>query len=173
MKDDLVLQPDETVKEVVDRSTFPHATYATVSPDEYRNKFGYKLYLQESGPVPTPKVEQFISSFRYEVDPTGRSANDAGAKLDSGKVMADLLQDFNKALIAVAEVATFGANKYSRGGWKSVPDGYNRYSAAMMRHWLKEKDEDTDQDSGLLHQAHLAWNALARLQFLLEGRKDA
>lgn len=103
-------------------------------------------------------------------DPYGIPQHAPGSKLDNGKVMADLLQDFNKALIAVAEIATFGANKYSRGGWKEVPDGYNRYSAAMLRHWLSEPEEDLDQDSGLLHAAHLAWNALARLQFLLKER---
>ena len=84
--------------------------------------------------------------------------------------MAGLLQDFGNALLAVSEVATFGANKYSRGGWMSVNDGYNRYTDAMMRHFLYGKDGDEDPDSRLLHDAHLAWNALARLEFKLRDK---
>jgi hypothetical protein len=40
-----------------------------------------------------------------------------------------------------------------------------------MRHWLLEPDEERDKDSKLSHQAHLAWNALARLQYLLEEKE--
>jgi len=102
-----------------------------------------------------------------EKDPLGKKPSDPGAKLDDGKVMAHLLQQFSRALMAVAEVSTFGANKYSIGGWQEVENGAFRYSNAMMRHYLKEALEDVDPDSGLLHEAHLAWNALARLELKL------
>ena len=114
-------------------------------------------------PGPTPSKEE---------DPYGIPAHAPGSKLDNGKVMVDLLLDFNKALLAVAEVSTFGARKYSRGGWKHVPDGYHRYTAAMMRHWLLEPDEEVDSDSKLSHQAHVCWNSLARLELLLRGRNE-
>jgi len=151
MKLDLVYTPDETVTEVVQRRTFPPTVYATV---EYAEPMSH-----------------FVTGLQ-EIDPTGRSAKEEGAKLDQGKIYAHILQDFDLALTEVMKVATFGANKYTRGGWESVPNGYVRYSDAMMRHYLKEGREDNDPDSGLSHQAHLAWNALARLQFLLRGDKN-
>lgn len=105
---------------------------------------------------------------KRETDPTGREASTPGAKLDAGKVRPDLiLSGMPRALLAVAEVGAFGANKYTENGWMSVPDGAKRYTAAMDRHRLKETLEDVDGDSGLLHQAHLAWNALARLELAL------
>ena len=108
-----------------------------------------------------------------EEDPTGIGAHDPGAKLDAGKVMASLLLDFNKALLAVAEVGTIGAKKYSRGGWKEVPDGYNRYTDAMLRHLFADSDyDDGVGGTGLLHDAQVAWNALARLQYRLEGKLE-
>lgn len=116
-------------------------------------------------------LEESVKSSTHEADPNGLSAHSPGAKLDDGKVMADLLQGFSRALMAVGEVATFGAKKYTRDGWKSVDDAYNRYSAAMMRHYLKEMLEDVDADSKLLHQAHLAWNALARLEIMLRDMR--
>lgn len=102
-----------------------------------------------------------------ERDPNGVEPHAPGAKLDDGKPEADLLQDFGLALMAVAEVSTYGKRKYSRGGWLHVADGFNRYSAAMMRHWFKESVEEYDADSDLLHAAQVAWNALARLELML------
>ena len=106
-----------------------------------------------------------------ESDPTGRAAHDPGAKLDSGKNRLGLvLHGFPRALEAVGQIGTYGAEKYSPNGWMEVPDGINRYSDAMYRHLLREAlGEPSDQESGLLHAAHAAWNALARLELMLRG----
>ena len=92
-----------------------------------------------------------------------------GHKADANKVRPRLVMEgFPLALTAVAEVATFGANKYCEGGWAHVPNGIHRYSDALYRHLLKAATgELRDPESGLLHHAHAAWNALAILQLLL------
>lgn len=101
-----------------------------------------------------------------------------GVKDDEGKPDASLLLMFGKALLAVAEIGTFGAEKYTRGGWESVSDGEDRYTAALLRHVFAEHYESRDTrgegSSGLLHSAHAAWNALARLELQLrrEARED-
>ena len=105
-----------------------------------------------------------------EQDPTGREAHEPGAKLDSGKVQASLLSDFSLALLEVAKVSTYGAQKYSRGGWQHVPEGVDRYNDAKWRHSLKERHESHDSESGLLHAAHEAWNCLARLELMLRDQ---
>jgi hypothetical protein len=97
-----------------------------------------------------------------EIDPHA-----PGAKLDAGKPDTSLLLDFHLALLEVAAVGTYGAKKYSRGGWKTVPDGVDRYTAAMLRHLLAEQVGERDEESDLRHAAQVAWNALARLQLLL------
>lgn len=104
-----------------------------------------------------------------EVDPNGIIQHEPGAKLDDGKPDTSLLLLFPKALLAVAEVGTFGAKKYSRGGWQFVANGFTRYTAALLRHLFKSSYEDYDDDSGLLHDAQVAWNALARLELRLRG----
>ena len=109
---------------------------------------------------------------KKEKDPTGKSQHEAGAKLDDGKIMGGLLSDFSLALMAVAEVGTFGAKKYTRGGWQTVPDGVTRYKDALWRHLLEEKHEDVDTQSGFKHEAHLAWNALARLELMLREETE-
>lgn len=107
-----------------------------------------------------------------EVDPNGTDQHAPGAKLDHGKPDMSLLLHFGRALQAVAGVGTIGANKYSRGGWQSVPDGVNRYTAALGRHMYEEHYDPVDSDTGCLHAAQVAWNALARLELMLREAKD-
>lgn len=103
-----------------------------------------------------------------ELDPAGRPPHTPGAKLDAGKVRAGLVnRGFARALLAVGEVGTFGAQKYTPHGWVEVPDGEARYTDALHRHLLQGALEDHDPDSGLLHAAHAAWNALAVLELML------
>ena len=92
-----------------------------------------------------------------------------GAKLDAGKTRAGLVMGgFARALLEVSAVGTFGAQKYSPDGWVSVPRGVERYTDAMHRHLLAEAaGVALDSDSGLMHAAHAAWNALARLDLML------
>ena len=104
---------------------------------------------------------------RGEVDPNGIGQHELGAKLDNGKPDASLLGYFGKALLAVSEVGTLGAKKYTRGGWQFVSDGINRYTAAMLRHFLEENSGRYDSDLPVLHAAQVAWNALARLELII------
>lgn len=114
-----------------------------------------------------------MSLTKLELDPNGVDAHSPGAKLDAGKaeIMRGVLRYFPNAVSAVAEVSSFGARKYTWHGWESVPDGINRYGDALARHLVKEVIEgDFDADSNLLHAAHAAWNALARLELLMRQR---
>jgi hypothetical protein len=108
-----------------------------------------------------------------EIDPTGLDAHEPGAKLDAGKTLAGVLNDFALALMEVAEVGTFGAVKYTRGGWQTVPNAITRYNDAGWRHKLKGCIERNDPDSGRPHKAHEAWNILAELELDLRSRRDA
>lgn len=98
-------------------------------------------------------------------------ATEPGVKHDSDKIRVGLMMgDFSSALFAVSAVSTFGAKKYTAHGWLTVPDGFDRYTDAMMRHLLMEQNEPLDHESQLLHAAHVAWNALARLELILNGK---
>lgn len=124
--------------------------------------------------------DTFAPLFRPVAETEGLHA--PGAKDDGGKPDASLLQLFPRALLEVARVGTFGASKYTRGGWLSVPDGIVRYTAAMMRHFFKEVTEGTyDSDPScaeygfenqIRHDAQVAWNALARLELQLQEESN-
>lgn len=88
-------------------------------------------------------------------------------KDDLGKLRYDLLPW--KALEGVVKVLTFGARKYTPNGWKTVPNGMERYEAAMLRHLAAiKRGEKYDPESKLRHVDHLLCNA----GFLAEMTED-
>ena len=106
---------------------------------------------------------------------TEASTEIAGARKDDGgksPIYRGGLGYFPVAISGVAAVSGFGATKYAWNGWRSVPDGLNRYTDALVRHLAAEaKGEILDAESGLPHAWHVAWNALARVE-LLEAAKS-
>lgn len=94
-----------------------------------------------------------------------------GIKFDGGKLrLAEMLQDFEEPIKALCLVWQFGANKYGKSNWKDLDKAVDRYTNALIRHLMT--DEVYDEESGILHAAHLAFNALARLHFILKQHRS-
>lgn len=90
-----------------------------------------------------------------------------GIKHDAGKLRMDLIPP--SALEALAEVLTYGAQKYAPNSWQAVEP--ERYHAALLRHlcaWMR--GEKVDVESGISHLRHVLCNAA----FLVdqEGRPE-
>ena len=91
------------------------------------------------------------------------SFTNSGQKFDGGKLEYGLVPPL--ALKSLAEVLTFGAQKYERDNWQKVPDSKRRYFDALQRHvWAWKEGEKFDTESGLHHLAH----AMCCLMFLYE-----
>ena len=69
-----------------------------------------------------------------EKDPYKIDQHRPGAKLDHGKVKAGVLGDFGLALLAIAEIGTHGAIKYTRGGWQFVPEARDGFPQLKREH---------------------------------------
>jgi hypothetical protein len=131
--------------------------------------------------------EQFYSAFDNDTHPhavprvrelpqpvPGRK--DDGAKLD----LTLLFDDCPHALEAIVEVMQWAITKkqpkpYERGSWQAVEPFQPRYRAATLRHELNAAkavlvgsvgtpEEATDPETGLLELAHIATNAVFRLE---------
>lgn len=84
-----------------------------------------------------------------------------------GKIRMDLLPWAE--LEEIARVYTAGAKKYGPNQWQDLPNGYERYKGAMLRHLCEvEKGNDIDNETGCYHIAQVAWNAIAMLHFKLK-----
>lgn len=66
----------------------------------------------------------------------------------------------------IVRVYTEGAKKYAENSWQDIPDGFNRYLGATMRHLVAyTKGERFDSDTGCMHLAQVVWNAIAMLYY--------
>jgi len=93
-----------------------------------------------------------------------------GKKFDEKKNPLELISA--AAEWELAEVLKHGREKYDAWNWEDGIE-YSRIIAAIKRHRNAiEMGEDYDEDSGLLHAAHLYCEAMFLLHFQLMGRLD-
>lgn len=79
-------------------------------------------------------------------------------KLDQDKVRMELVP--LSVVENIAKVLTYGANKYYDNSWKELPDFWNRYKAALLRHLTAiDKGELIDSESNIPHIDHVLCNA--------------
>jgi hypothetical protein len=85
-------------------------------------------------------------------------------KYDNGKLLYSLIPPI--ATKALAEVLTFGADKYAPNSWQTVPDAERRYLDASMRHLEAYRSgEPIDTESKLPHLWHLLCNVAFLVHF--------
>lgn len=80
---------------------------------------------------------------------------------------------FPNALLMLGEVMTWAAkNKgYLPNDWKDIPNPQMSLLGAASRHRNKRlKGEEFDDESGLPHLAHEAFNVMAQLELLIMGK---
>ena len=96
--------------------------------------------------------------------------NDGGEfmKNDSKKPMVSLVEP--QFILGIADVLTFGAEKYAIDNWKKVDD-IRRYKDALLRHTLAYTGgELIDPETELSHAYHIGCNAMF-LDYLLKQKK--
>lgn len=94
----------------------------------------------------------------------------SGIRENKGKAPVGLI--LSRALLEVAKVAEFGAKKYSPHNYRKGMR-WSFFVDAIMRHLIKYcTGQRIDEESGLSHLAHIAWNALAMLEYEVEKIGD-
>lgn len=93
-----------------------------------------------------------------------------GARFNAGKTRLDLIPGPG-ALSEVANVATFGLHKYDAHNWRKGLSWSDCFRAILSHSFKFFTGEDRDPESGCLHVAHTAWNALALTEMMLSGQR--
>lgn len=94
---------------------------------------------------------------------------EGGLKFDQDKPRTDLLDA--EALEELAQVLTFGAQKYSAENWRKGIS-FRRLLAAALRHiFAIMRGEDRDPETGLKHAAH-AMCCMMFLIWMMNHRRD-
>jgi len=95
--------------------------------------------------------------------------NKVGLKFDTGKLRYSLIPP--AATKALAEILTFGAEKYAPNNWQLVSNPEERYTDALLRHLEAYRaGEKSDPESGFSHLKHAITNIAFLLHF--ENTKD-
>lgn len=117
----------------------------------------YELHPHE--PLPPPLVVRLgVDGMQRVVE---RPAELAGRKDDQAKPRYDLIPP--ELLEALADVLTYGANKYGARNWERGM-AWGRPFGALMRHmWAWWRGEKADAETG---RSHL-WHAACCLAFLI------
>jgi hypothetical protein len=82
-------------------------------------------------------------------------------KFDAGKPRISLIPP--KIIFRLAEIFTYGAEKYGDHNWKKGLDPIRLYDAAM-RHLLAWMDGESIDESGCPHLAHALWNVAIMIE---------
>lgn len=90
-----------------------------------------------------------------------------GLRYDEGKEAVYLMPP--DALMELGRVYGVGAKKYAPRNWERGMR-LSKVLGPLMRHLFRwQMGQDRDEESGQLHLAHVAWNALALLTYALRG----
>lgn len=80
-------------------------------------------------------------------------------KYDDGKSRMDLIP--LDTMENVGRILGMGAQKYGENNWQEIPNFWNRYKAALLRHLAAiDRGELLDQESRLPHIDHVLCNAV-------------
>lgn len=113
--------------------------------------------------APHPETLATVSSY-------ANGKGQEGGRLDAGKTRLDLLP-FD-GLVAVGEVLTVGARKYADRNWEKGMK-WSRVVGSLIRHLARRMVGEThDPETGLLHTAHIACNALFLVTYELRQVGD-
>jgi len=100
----------------------------------------------------------------------GRETPVDDKKLDQGKYMAGVLEDFLPVLKEIAELGSMNNKpfgKYERGSWMKVENAEQRYLDGWWRH-VNEGRHNIDPESGKPHDVAIAWNSIVLVWFRLK-----
>lgn len=82
------------------------------------------------------------------------------ARFNTGKPQLSYILDAPNAIVGLASVFEFGAEKYSRDNWKKGLER-NEVIDSLLRHLTKSQaGEVLDDETGKDHLYHVLWNAL-------------
>lgn len=87
-----------------------------------------------------------------------------GARFSSGKNRFDLVPPWS--MDQIAQVYTYGTRKYDDDNWWKGLRWKRDVLGCIFRHvWKWVRGEKWDDESGLHHLAHAAWNCIALMEY--------
>ena len=110
------------------------------------------------------EVKEYIRSTEEE----RQMGQETAGRFSAGKIRHDLIAPW--ALDQIAKVYTYGTIKYSDDNWWKGLRWKRDVFGCILRHvWKWFRGEQNDDESGLHHLAHAAWNCMALMEYERNG----
>ena len=103
--------------------------------------------------------EEVAKAWKTAVGKDGSGKDDRA----DGKLRWDLLP--LAEIEDIVRVYTEGAKKYADNSWQDIPDGFNRYLGALMRHLVAYTKGERYDKEGFMHLSAVCWNAIELLYY--------
>lgn len=108
-------------------------------------------------------MNEYKRTEKQEKELQEKNNNGKGAKFDTGKTRYDLVPPWAEDILA--KVYTYGTQKYDDHNWANGME-WGKLYAALRRHlnqWFR--GETLDNESGLPHLAHVAWQCFSLMEY--------
>jgi len=110
--------------------------------------------------VTEQEMKQYIRSTEEE----SQLGQDGAARFSEGKTRHDLVAPW--ALDQIARVYTYGTQKYDDDNWWKGLKWKKDVFGCILRHvWKWFRGEVNDDESGIHHLAHAAWNCMTLMEY--------
>jgi len=117
------------------------------------------------GEVP---IDKAMRQYERSAEEEKQLGKDEAARFSEGKIRHDLVAPW--ALEQIARVYTYGTIKYDDDNWWKGLRWKKDVFGCILRHiWKWFRGEKNDDESGLHHLAHAAWNCLALMEYERNG----
>lgn len=109
-------------------------------------------------------MKEYIRSEEEEA----QMGQETAGRFSAGKIRHDLMAPW--ALNQIAKVYTYGTIKYDDDNWWKGLRWKKDVFGCILRHvWKWFRGEKCDDESGLHHLAHAAWNCMALMEYERNG----
>lgn len=125
----------------------------------FYNNFGT---MTNTGPIAwkTPKPNDYPKEPSFEEQTFHKLEEESAMRFNEGKAEFSYIMSMPNAMAGLSAAFAMGAKKYARDNWKK---GLNRNELidSALRHLMKAQNGEVfDEESGLDHLFHFAWNAM-------------
>ena len=112
-------------------------------------------------PIP---IENEIKEYKRNEEEEVQMGQEIAGRFSAGKIRYDLIPPW--ALNEVAKVYTYGCQKYDDDNWwKGLKWKKNVFGCILRHVWKWCRGEKYDDESGVHHLAHAAWNCFALMSY--------
>lgn len=114
--------------------------------------------------MPKKDEQQMMKNYVRSKEEEEAMGNPAAGRFTQGKIRYDLIAPYS--LEQLAKVYTYGTIKYDDDNWWKGLKWKAEVFGCITRHiWKWFRGEKNDDESGLHHLAHAAWNCFALMEY--------